>query len=446
MRIVTFTLVCLLISAVRAVAGDGVRVGAAAVNLKAEDSMEIAGGIHPGVASGQEGELRAMALVLEKEGVKLAIVTVDILMITRDILDPAVKAIEEATGIPGSHVLINCTHTHHAPSTMRIHGYGADLGFTMRVQKSIIEAAKQAHANLSNDECSFQFHLGREATVGQNSRQLLPDGRIYWIGRREFVRPTAAFDPELPVLAFRHSSGDLRAVLFNHSTHTIGTIKPGVRSPSFYGLAAQRLERELGGVFSFVEGASGSTHNLDLPCAEMTDRITAAVSDALKKAESRPVTRLSSIKKPFRFKVRTFDEQAEDAAVSSYCEKWVGGDTGSGIVPVFRQMRRQLAPAQGEERQSWIQAMAIGDVAIVGVPAEFFTKLGLDIKNRSPFRYTYIAELANDWIGYLPDLDAHKLGGYQVWTGFHSYAEPGTGERVVDETLALLNELKLNQR
>jgi hypothetical protein len=41
-------------------------------------------------------------------------------------------------------------------------------------------------------------------------------------------------------------------------------------------------------------------------------------------------------------------------------------------------------------------------VAIVGVPAEYFTVLGVDIKRRSPFEHTYIAELANDWIGYLP--------------------------------------------
>jgi hypothetical protein len=86
--------------------------------------------------------------------------------------------------------------------------------------------------------------------------------------------------------------------------------------------------------------------------------------------------------------------------------------------------------------------MVIGEVAIVGVPAEFFTQLGLNIKNRSPYHHTYIAELANDWIGYLPDREAHKLGGYQVWTGFHSFAEPGTGERVGDETVALLEMLK----
>ena len=109
-------------------------------------------------------------------------------------------------------------------------------------------------------------------------------------------------------------------------------------------------------------------------------------------------------------------------------------------------MRHALAPHQGEERVTWLQAILIGDVAIVGVPAEFFTKLGLDIKNRSPFRHTFIAELANDWIGYLPDLDAHKLGGYQVWTGLHSFAEPGTGERMADEAVNLLTELARSQK
>ena len=295
--------------------------------------------------------MRAVAVVLEKEGVKLAIVTLDILMITRDILDPATEAIEMATGIPAAHVLINCTHTHHAPSTMRVHGYGADLGFTLRVQKGIVTAVTKAHASLSDEECAFHFHLGREDTVGQNSRQLLPDGRIYWIGRREFVRPTGPFDPELPVLAFRErelagGEGALRAVLFNHSTHTIGTIKPGVRSPSFYGLATQRLEEELGGVFSFVEGASGSTHNLKLSCAEMTDRIAAAVRDALNKAEGRPVAKLGSIKKLFRFKVRTFDERAEDAAVSYYCEKWVGEYGARGGARVSRNAAATGASAR----------------------------------------------------------------------------------------------------
>jgi hypothetical protein len=104
-------------------------------------------------------------------------------------------------------------------------------------------------------------------------------------------------------------------------------------------------------------------------------------------------------------------------------------------------MRAGLAAQRGEERETWLQVMRIGDIALVGVPAEYFTQLGLDIKNRSPFRHTYIAELGNDWIGYLPNLEGHKLGGYQVWTGYHSYAEPGSGERMADEVVAMLKEL-----
>jgi hypothetical protein len=89
--------------------------------------------------------------------------------------------------------------------------------------------------------------------------------------------------------------------------------------------------------------------------------------------------------------------------------------------------------------------MLIGDIAIVGVPAELFTGLGMEIKRRSPFVNTFIAELSNDWIGYLPDREAHRLGGYQVWTGLHSYAEPGTGERLADEAVGILEELVRTQ-
>ena len=71
--------------------------------------------------------------------------------------------------------------------------------------------------------------------------------------------------------------------------------------------------------------------------------------------------------------------------------------------------------------------------------------IGIDMKMRSPFKHTVIAELANDWIGCLPDREAHKLGGYQTWMGYHSYAEPGTGERIAGEIVDMLVKLKKSQ-
>jgi neutral ceramidase len=335
--------------------------------------------------------------------------------------------------------LINCTHTHHAPSTLRLHGYDADAEFTAEVQRAIVDAVKDAAKKLIS--ANFSFALGQELTVGQNSRVLLEDGQIYWIGpRTNFVRATGPFDPELPVLAFRDRENRLLSLIFNHSTHTIGTREPGKRSASIYGLAAQDLEREFGGPVTFLEGASGSTHNLELSGAECVRRISESVRKALSGAQPREVKKIAALKRPFKFRVRHFDEAAEEAAVERYCRKYAPAHA-DGIIPVFRRMRRELAPAQGEERETWLQAIRIGDLAIVGVPAEYFTQLGLDIKNRSPFRYTYVAELANDWIGYLPNIEGHKLGGYQVWTGYHSYAEAGTGERIADAIVAMLKEI-----
>ncbi len=427
-------------ASLRAADGVPLRLGAATADLEADDSMVIAGGIEPGRASGQEGKLRATALVLERDRTRLAIVALDVLMIRREHLDPVLREIEREIGIPFTNILVNATHTHHAPSTMVVHGYGLDETFTRRVQRGIVAAVRAAAGRLA--DVRLDFHLGDEQTVGQNSRVLLDDGQIYWIGpRTNFVRPTGPFDPELPVLAFRETSGDrLRAVLFNHGTHSIGTRKPGVRSPSIYGLAAQDLEAETGAVFCFLEGASGSTHNLTLSGEECARRIRASVTNALARTRPRHVDRLASLKRTLKFRVRTFDEATEDAAVERYCRKYAPG-YALPILKVFRDMRARLAPQRGEERETWVQAMRIGDVALVGVPAEYFTQLGLDIKNRSPFRHTYVAELANDWIGYLPNLEGHKLGGYQVWTGFHSYAEPGTGERVAEMAVELLRQL-----
>ncbi len=422
--------------------GGELKAGAAAVDLIADDAMVIGGGIGPHKVVGQEGRLRASAVVIEDpQGAKVAMIACDVLMVERDILDAAARRVERELGIPFDHILINATHTHSAPTTVTIHGYHREEAFTRQVGDKVVEAAVEANRRLG--PASMLFRLGEESSVGRNSRLLLADGTIWWTGSyQDAVRPTGPFDPELPVWAFRRPDGALEAVLFNHSTHTIGTAKPGVRSPSFYGLAAQGLEKEKGGTFLFFEGASGSTHNFDLNTPEMTLRISQAVTSALDSARPHPVGRVKGLRAEFPFKVRQFDEATDEKAVSDYCTRRIKDPKGAEYtIGVFRAMRKELATHRGETRKTWLQAIRIGDTAIVGVPAEFFTVLGEDIKCRSPFRYTFVFELANDYIGYVPDRKGHALGGYQTWTGFHSYVEPGTGEAIVAESVKLLERL-----
>lgn len=425
-------------------ANRDLRVGAAAVNLEATDEMTIGGSILGRNSVGQDGELRAVAVVVKgPQGNKIALVACDVLMMKRDLLDPVAEEISRTCGIPLENILINCTHTHHAPTTCTVHGYSRDEDFCQQVQLAVVEAVRLADKQIENAEpVRMHFRLGQEATVGQNSRVLLSDGTITWSGSRDdMIRPTGPFDPDLPVIAFQRDDDALVALIYNHSTHTIGTLSPQARSPAFYGLAAQQLESERGGTVLFLEGASGSTHRWDVTPEEAVIRMKNAVTEALGKAVAMPVDAIAAVKREITVRVRRFDETEEDEAVTSYTIKRLGKARAEPVIDVFRKMRRELAPQQDAPRRTWIHAIRIGEVAIVGVPAEFFTTLGIEIKRRSPFRHTIIAELANDWIGYVPDDDAYDLGGYQVWTGLHSWVARGTGERIVDEAIEMLEEL-----
>lgn len=425
---------------------DSLHAGAAAIDIPADDSMDMAGGILAWKAQGQEGRLRSSAVVLELGGNRIAIVSCDVLFVQRDFADRAATEIEKRTGIPSSNILIHATHTHSAPSATRVHGYQRDNKFVEGLTQSIIDSVVAANDNLKkNGDAELLFRLGEESSVGQNSRLLLGDGTIFWVGPRDdAVRPTGPFDPELPVLSFVAAEKKTPiATIFNHSTHTIGTRGQMKRSPAFYGLAAQELETDHSGTYVFLEGASGSTHNLNLNADEMVTRIKKAVERALASAQPHKVTRLVAIKEPFEFRVRLFDETAEEEAVRNYLtRRYKNPQDVETVSGVFRTQRQEIAPHRGEKRTTWIQTMLIGDIAIVGIPAEFFTVLGQEIKRQSPFRYTYVAELSNDWVGYVPDQEGFKLGGYQVWTGHHSYCEPGTGERIVQTAVKQLESLK----
>jgi len=305
------------------------------------------------------------------------------------------------------------------------------------ILSSVLEADRKLRNSSSAD---LYFWLGNESSVGQNSRMLMSDGTIHWVGPTEdAVRPTGPFDPDMPVLAFRGQGGKIEAIAFNHSTHNIGTRLAGARSPGFYGLAAQELERELGATVLFLPGASGSTHDLRLAADEMVLRVKDAVKEALSKAQRMDVSEVRSLKREFEYRVREFDEEKEEEAVSYYCSKRLKNPQPT--IDVFRKMRAELSGHQGETRRTWLQAMLIGDIALVGIPGELFTSLGIEIKRRSPYRHTCVVELANDYIGYIPDERGFDLGGYQVWTGLHSFVERGMGEAIVEEVTRMLSSL-----
>jgi hypothetical protein len=88
-----------------------------------------------------------------------------------------------------------------------------------------------------------------------------------------------------------------------------------------------------------------------------------------------------------------------------------------------------------------VQAIAIGDIAFVGYPAEYFVEFGLKTKKHSPFPDTFVSELTNGWHGYVPTQAAFQYGGYETRLGDASRLVPEAGDLMCETGISLLKEL-----
>lgn len=396
-----------------------------------------------------EGEFRANALVLEAEK-RICLVSLDSLNPLLPMTRSAAKRIAAATGIPEDNILICATHTHRGPPMSDAFGQ-PDAEYVRRLEEGSVQAAVKAVAAIDDAQSAAQstvwFGQSQEATVGRNSRLLLKDGSIGWDGYEEqdVVRPTGPYDPDLYVLALRRADGQYAGLAFNHSVHNIGRVREDCMSPCFYGLAALDVERRHGATALFLPGAFGSTHNITynnsgVPAAECVRRVRDAIEEALGRLQPARPGPVRVLNRPFTYHVRRFDEAREALAVKSYLEKYVP-QRAARQSEWFRKMREEMAPHQGEARQTRLQIIRLGDLVFVGIPGEMFARLGLELRRRSPFRHTCLIGLANENIGYIPDRQAYADGGYQTWVGWHSKLEVGTGEAMVNQAVAILNEL-----
>src|SRR5262244_1973118 len=95
------------------------KAGAAAVVITPPAGAPLAGYYEPRGSTGTLDDIYSKALVIEQDGVKIAIVVCDLLTIPRQTVAAARTLIEEQTGIPGPSVMISATHQHTGPVVAR---------------------------------------------------------------------------------------------------------------------------------------------------------------------------------------------------------------------------------------------------------------------------------------------------------------------------------------
>lgn len=109
---------------------------------------------------------------------------------------------------------------------------------------------------------------------------------------------------------------------------------------------------------------------------------------------------------------------------------------------VAKRSDRQLGHVRAYEGRrtalAEIQAMRVGELALVAMPGEPFAQIGVEVRRRSPFPITMFSGYSNGEIGYVPMRSDYENGGYGVW---NSPLAPGSAEAVIQASSELLREL-----
>jgi len=83
--------------------------------------------------------------------------------------------------------------------------------------------------------------------------------------------------------------------------------------------------------------------------------------------------------------------------------------------------RHELAAAGETEVKlpTSVQVIALGDIALIGYPAEVFFEIGEAVQAGSPFPITLPVTHVNGSIGYMPIASAYEEGGYEINSRAH---------------------------
>ncbi len=422
----------------------------------------MAGYYHERGADGVLDPLFCKAMVIESGGERAALVVLDLIGVTREVTDQARRGIEQATAIRGDHVMVSATHAHTGPTLAERGRYSAEMGgqkqlavdYTGRLPAWIIESVRLANQRLQ--PARLFMARGQCEGLAFNRRYFMRDGSVGWNPGKlntNIVMAAGPTDPEVSLLQAQALGAGGAAQIFasyvNFAMHpdTTGGSRISADWPGALGrvLAGYHGTNHLTLV---ANGTCGNINHLDFSWDRPQggpgeqNRIATILGAAVFQA-GKHLTPVSA--GPLRARSQLVELALPEitpqaAAEAKRVVEVTKDDHGTNFMRLVRAYRAlDVAGQEGKPYQVEVQVIALGrDLAWVGLPGEVFVELGLALKKASPFRQTFVAELANEDLGYIPDRRSYAEGNYEPES---ARCAAGSGEKLVEQALRLLNQL-----
>jgi neutral ceramidase len=439
---------------------SALRSGASAIKITPTQPMPLAGYYSTRLSTGVHDDLYAKALVLESGNDRAALVVCDLITMPRAVVVKARELIGKQTGIPGDRVMISATHTHTGPTLntgsrrATVDSSGSDLvtSYTLDfLPGKIAEAVVAAEKQLAPARASAAVE--KETGMAFNRRFHMRDGSVGWNPGKlntNIVKAAGPIDPEVSILYLDAGRTNPLAAYVNFAMHpdTVG----GLEFSADYAYTLSRLLREYRGpdfITLFANGTCGDINHVNVgwgdpqkghaEAARLGTILAADVLKAFTHLQPVAVDKLRSRGDMVTLPLAPISD--EDQARASNIVSRIGSTPAPKFLDqVFAFKVLDVAARRGEPHQVEVQVIALGDdIAFVSLPGEIFVELGLEIKRKSPFKHTFIAELANGAIGYIPTAHAFDEGNYEP---ISARCAKGAGEKLVETALQLLRELK----
>ena len=456
---ISFTLLC-------HGAASEIRVGVAMVDITPPMGIPMAGYYHERGADGVLDPLYSKAMVIESGGERTALVVLDLIGIRRPITDRARTAIEKTTGIKAGNIMISATHAHTGPELtdpgQATSGVSEQkrlvIDYSEALPNRIAESVRLANDGLAPAQLAVADARCDDLTF--NRRYFMRDGSVGWNpGKRnpDIVMPAGPSDPEVNLLYIQRPRADSPtqsiATYVNFTMHpdTCGGSKISADWPGALGrvLAGYHGTNH---VTLVANGTCGNLNHLDTTWSwpqgtaieqhRIATILGASVFQAYKHLATVAPGQVRAKSQFVELELPSATSQEIDEAKQILAD--TKDDRGGNFMKLVRAHRvLEVAARQGKPLRVEVQVIAFGkDLAWVSLPGEIFVELGLAIKKRSPFSHTFLVELANESVGYVPDRRSYAEGNYEPES---ARCAAGSGEKLVEAAVTLLTELHNSQ-
>lgn len=467
MRIALLLIVVALVP--QAAYSGELKAGAFAMDISPETyPVSINGGMRDRQAKGANDPLMARCLVLDDGKTTLAIAVCDSCMIPRDIFDRAKQLASKATGIPVSNMMFSATHTHEAVTVTGVFQSEPEPAYCEYLTKKIAEGVEKAWKE--RQPAQIAWGSGKDPSQVFNRRWFMqpsvvnedPFGNTTdavkmnpGFARERLKEPSGPIDAEVGIISLQTREGKPLALFANYSLHYVGDAPPNMLSGDYYGVFAERMAAKMGGespkfMAVMSNATSGNINNVDYgsgaprPRGELMSQCTAvaisvvdAISKVLPDLKYTSDISLAAAQTEIELGVRLPSEEdvkkAEERLAKAKPEY-------ADVKDIYARETVLLAKYPPTVKVI-LQAFRIGDLALVSSPCETFVETGLGIKAASPFKPTFVVELANGYNGYLPTPEHHAWGGYETWRARSSYLAVDAEPKIRATLLSLLGQL-----